>query len=52
MKSLVPATLQINDEGRQIFRPVLGSLNYWYQIYFYYSLTFLTICILEALLHN
>jgi hypothetical protein len=28
MKSLVPATLQINDEGRQIFRPVLGSLNY------------------------
>lgn len=28
MKSLVPATLQTNDEGRQVFRPVLGTLNY------------------------
>jgi hypothetical protein len=28
LKSLVPATLQINDEGRQMFRPVLSTLNY------------------------
>ena len=33
LKSLVPSTLRINDEGRQMFRPALATLNYWYQIY-------------------
>lgn len=32
MKGLIPATLETNDAGQQIFRPVLGTLNYWYQL--------------------
>jgi hypothetical protein len=28
LKGLVPATLHTNDAGQQIFRPVLGALNY------------------------